>query len=268
LGFTYDESILPNTSVSSRDVSRIWAEQLKKVVPDVDLVVTGEPYGDYLAEFMQIKHIRVQRDGDRSATAIRSDIMKNWEMLNSNCRKDLVRKITIAGTESTGKSTLVQRLALHFGTTYVTETGRAVVGNTNTCTLNDLSTIAKAHYQDVEAAMTRARRLLFLDTDIYTTASYSKFLFQRDLEISAYTPEASRVDLTLYLDSDAPYVQDGTRLSKPDRDALDKSHRAILERENIPYTVLKGSYDDRFAAAVAAVEAIIPFDSTYLGARG
>ncbi len=41
----------------------------------------------------------------------------------------------------------------------------------------------------------------------------------------SYTKKA---DLYLYLNNDVKYVQDGTRLSKNERDLLDISHRQIL----------------------------------------
>src|SRR6187402_1317487 len=55
--FNYYESELPNTSVSSTDVSKIWAEKFKALLPDYSLLITSEPYGEYVADFMNIQHI-------------------------------------------------------------------------------------------------------------------------------------------------------------------------------------------------------------------
>ncbi len=54
--YDYEEENLPNTSITSRDVSAAWSDVFKVLLPDAELVVTSEPYGDLVAEFMQIQH--------------------------------------------------------------------------------------------------------------------------------------------------------------------------------------------------------------------
>lgn len=49
----YSEEELPNTSVSSREVSNVWAEKLKTNLPKIDVIFSSEIYGDYLAEAMK-----------------------------------------------------------------------------------------------------------------------------------------------------------------------------------------------------------------------
>jgi len=259
VGLAYDEDELPNTSVSNREVSRLWAERCKELLPPLDLVVTGEPYGDFLAEFMGVSHFRIEREPCLSSTAVRDDIIGKWDTLNRHCRRDLVRKITITGTESTGKSFLAQRLAEHFETSWVCETAREIVSHTDSCTAQDLHLIAEAHAQRIEEGTASARRVLFIDTDVNTTISYAAFLFDMKLEVSNRARAASRADLVLYLDRETPYVQDGTRLERTRRDALDQFHRLQLERAGVPCTVLRGSYDERFTEAVRIVEGLIPF---------
>jgi HTH-type transcriptional regulator, transcriptional repressor of NAD biosynthesis genes len=57
LTFNYLENEFPNTSVSSFEVSKVWAEKFREFFPDYDLVITSEDYGNYVASFMGIKHI-------------------------------------------------------------------------------------------------------------------------------------------------------------------------------------------------------------------
>src|SRR4051794_16145969 len=52
----YLEQELPNTSVSSKAVSKIWATKIQQVCPGIDIVFSSEAYGDYLAEFLECKH--------------------------------------------------------------------------------------------------------------------------------------------------------------------------------------------------------------------
>jgi HTH-type transcriptional repressor of NAD biosynthesis genes len=258
-GITYSESELPNTSVADREVSRVWSGLFQQILPPVDVVFTGEAYGDYVAEYMGIRHVRVARDNGVSATAIRDDLMKHWGDINSTCQRDLVRRVSIVGTESTGKSTLTAALARHFNTVCVQEAGRDLVAHTEQCTFEDLFLIAHEHARRIDVALASARLLLFVDTDLYTTKSYARFLFGKDLAVAPSISALNRADLRLYLDSSAVYVQDGTRLSLDSRNALDRSHQDVLDAAGEPYVVLSGSYEQRFQQAVALCSQLIAF---------
>src|SRR5688500_14149006 len=53
----YRESDLPNTSVASHDVSKLWSEKFSRLLPGYQRVITSEPYGDYIASMMGIEHV-------------------------------------------------------------------------------------------------------------------------------------------------------------------------------------------------------------------
>ena len=105
--FDYLESEFPNTSVSSREVSKIWANKFKTLFPDYDLLISSERYGDYIAEFMDIKHIAFdvfRQQFKISATDIRNQLWNNWSFLPDSVKPYFAIKVVILGTESTGKS--------------------------------------------------------------------------------------------------------------------------------------------------------------------
>ena len=52
----YTDEELPDSPVSSRDVSKVWAEYLSKKFPGVRLIISSEEYGGFLAEYMDIEH--------------------------------------------------------------------------------------------------------------------------------------------------------------------------------------------------------------------
>lgn len=115
--FPYNDEDLANTSVSSRDVSLKWAEALKPVVPDASLVFTSEPYGEYLAAYMGITHIPFDPQRNKfqvSASAIRKDPFLCWDYIAKAAQPFYVKKIFLLGSESTGKSTLTEKLANNF----------------------------------------------------------------------------------------------------------------------------------------------------------
>lgn len=159
----------------------------------------------------------------------------------------------ILGTESTGKTTLCQRLAAHYRTNYIEEAGRLVVQDSNTTTSHDLEIIAETHARMINEQISEAQKLLFIDTDMHITMSYSQFLFNKPLNVENWISKANRADLYLFLDKDAPYIQDGGRLHKTERDALHQSHLDLLNSRNIKYHLIDGCWDVRFEKAKALI---------------
>jgi HTH-type transcriptional repressor of NAD biosynthesis genes len=69
---------------------------------------------------------------------------------------------------------------------------------------------------------------------------------------------ANDFDLYLYLDEDASYVQDGTRLPEADRNKLNESHKQELISRGINYVLIKGNdWEERFKKAVEVVNEFI-----------
>ncbi len=256
----YDEDKLPNTSVSSRTVSRQWAAVFSNRYPSLDVVFTSEPYGDYLAEFMGISHIPFDPNRNLnliSGTEIRESPLRHWDYLPAAVKPYFLKKVVVLGTESTGKTTLCQRLAAHYKTGYVEEAGRLVVQDSKRTSSSDLERIVAAHAAMIDERVPGAQKLLFIDTDMHITMSYSNFLFNKPLEIPEWVREANRADLYLFLDKDAPYIQDGGRLERKERDELHHSHLGLLDSHNIEYNIINGNWHERFEKAKALIDNLL-----------
>jgi len=257
--FNYLESELPNTSVSSQEVSKIWAEKFKNIFPDYDVVITSEKYGDYVASSMGIKHIVFdipRQFFPASGSAIRNDLFAYWNFLPDSVKPYFAIKVVILGTESTGKTTLTEKLALHYKCTSVKEAGRDIVANSNSFLFDDLILIASEHAKRIDKAALGYSPLIIIDTDIHITKSYSDFVFCRELEVDNQIYNSNKANLYLYLNNDVDYVQDGTRLSETDRNLLDLSHREILKQHNIDFVEIKGNWEQRFEKAVEQIDKI------------
>lgn len=255
LNYTEDE--LPNTSLSSRDVSKVWADKISVLLPEIGVIFSSERYGDYLAEMLQCQHLYYDRDRIKypiSATQLRSDLFKNWRFLAEAARPYFVKKICLYGTESTGKSTLTARLAAHFHTSFVPEMAREIIQVTDSCTEEQLFQIATLQAEAINEKVKKANGLLFVDTDINITRSYSRYLFGKELVVPDWIEQANRFDLYLYLDKDAPFVQDGTRLDKGRRDELDIFHRRQLSDRGIHFEQINGNWEERFEKSILIVK--------------
>jgi HTH-type transcriptional repressor of NAD biosynthesis genes len=258
--FDYNEDELPNTSVASQEVSAVWSGMFKQLFPDHSLVITSEPYGDLVAGFMGIKHIPFDPDKKLypvSATKIRADAYGNWNYLPESVKEDFITKVVILGTESTGKTTLTDKLSKHFQSAYVLEAGRDVVADSKRFSMEDLQLIASMHAARIADASVGKSPLLIIDTDIHITLSYAQFAFDQLPEVDEVIYKRNKADLYLYLNNDVEYVQDGTRLSEEDRNLLDHSHRETLERYKVKYEEITGDWDQRFSRSVALIEKLI-----------
>jgi len=256
----YLESELPNTSVTSLQVSEIWANVFKKRFPDYSLVITSEEYGKLVASFMHIEHIAFdipKKEVPVSATAVRRDIFANWKFLPNSVKADFAIKIVLLGTESTGKTTLAKKLVEHFNCGLVLEAGRDIIANSNSFSFDDLHLVAKEHARRIDQAISGNSPLIIIDTDIHITKSYSRYIFQKELEIDMEIYKSNSASLYLYLDNNVEYVQDGTRLNELERNLLDRSHRQVLKENNVSFVELSGNWAERYEKAVEQVDTLI-----------
>lgn len=255
--FNYKESDFPNTSVSSEAVSAVWSDVFLHLFPDYEAVITSEPYGDFVAQYMGIRHIpfdMAKTIVPISASKIKQDIQSNWNYLPDAVKPYFAKKIVVLGTESTGKTTLTAQLAAHFKGTAVLEAARDIIDDSRKFEFEDLYTVAAEHTRRIDEAVAGENPVVFIDTDIYTTKSYGIHFFNRQPDFPQAFFETGKAGLYLYLNADVPHVQDGTRLEEPDRNALDISHRQVLATHHVHVVEITGSFEERWALGVAAVE--------------
>jgi HTH-type transcriptional repressor of NAD biosynthesis genes len=256
----YLESELPNTSETSLAVSTVWADVFRRLLPECKLVVTSEPYGELVAARMGIQYLLfdVAREAvPVSASAIRQNPAALWQFLPTSVKPYYVRKVVILGAESTGKTVLANQLAAHFHASLVAEAGRDLIASSESFSLTDLHAVAEEHARRIQQAQTGLNPLLIIDTDIHITMSYAQLVFGLELSVAPEVYALNRADLYLYLSPDVPFVQDGTRLSASDRLQLDASHRATLQRYNVPVVEISGRWAARLQQAIQQIEALM-----------
>ncbi|TAF68099.1 MAG: cytidyltransferase [Cytophagales bacterium] len=239
----YDESRLPNTSVSSREVSALWAAHFNTLLQGkVQSLVTSEPYGEYVASYMQIKHITydpARKQVSISATKIRQQLSEYWHFLPAAVQRYYATKVVILGSESVGKTTLTQFLGDFFKAHIITEAARDLIAHSEQTSLHDLLQVIALHTKNIEKA--DCQMLTCIDTDWHITASYAHFLLQTELEVSQNIVNTQKAHLYLYLTCEVPYVQDGTRLAAEARLALDQSHKDFLREKGVNYVLISGN---------------------------
>ncbi|MGQ2982791.1 AAA family ATPase [Flavobacterium sp.] len=255
--FDYNESQFPNSSASSREVSKIWSKVLSELFPGHSVLITSEPYGDYVADFMGIIHIPFDMPKKLypvSATLIRNDAAAWWGYLPDSVKPFYCFKVVILGTESSGKTTLAQRLSAHLDATLVNEAGRDIIPNSDHFTMEDLRETITEHARRIREAEKGGNKLIIIDTDVHITRSYARFVFNSDLQVSNDDHRANLSHLYIYLTNDSGYYQDGSRLSEEQAKLLDISHREILLGHGISFTEIGGGFDKKFEKALLLIK--------------
>lgn len=196
-----------------------------------------------------------------SSTEIRFDAMQQWEYVPAIARSFYTKKILIVGGESTGKSTLVQNLALAYNTNFVAEVGRETcdyAGGEQYMIADDLVENLLKQKVYVDEAAKQSNRLLFVDTDALTTKFYINFLLDADSNESVTAHNLAdainalnKWDLVIFLEPTVAFVQDGTRSEEieADREKYSEQIKKLFEKSNIPLEIIGGEYIDRFTKA-------------------
>ena len=256
--YHYSEADLTNTSVSSDTVSKEWAAVFKELVPEADLLITSEAYGELVARHMGIAHVPFDPARIRvpiSANRICADPIANWSFLPVAVQRHYQRKVVLLGTESTGKSTMAERLAAHYGCALVPETGRELVSDSKKFELETLSIVAREHARRIERAAETNSPLLIIDTDMHITMSYARFVFGVDMVLSDEILKTNAADLYIYLSKDVPFRQDGTRFDEDQRNLLDQYHRRLLAEHGIRPVEINGrTWESRLESCLLAID--------------
>jgi len=173
----------------------------------------------------------------------------------------LLKKISLTGPESAGKSTLAAQLAAHYVTAFVPEFAREYLEkNGPAYALPDLETIARGQLATEDAAVAQATRLLFCDTDLLVIKIWAENAFGTCPAWVLAELAKPRYALTLLLAPDLPWAPDPLR-EHPDpaqRWHFYTFYREELRRRGWPFVEVSGPSAQRLAQAVAAVNALSP----------
>lgn len=201
-----------------------------------------------------------------SSTDIRAWALGNWDYIPDVCKDYYTQKVLIVGGESTGKSTLVQNLALSYNTNFVSEVGR------DTCNYagGEYFMIAEDLYENilrqkinVMDAAKHSNRILFVDTDALTTMFYSWFLLGDNpvnhvkcTKLAKAVDNISDWDLVIFLEPDVEFVQDGTRSEEIAQNRIEYSEKIkhLLRESGIEFHTISGDYLNRFNKAKELIE--------------
>ncbi len=174
-------------------------------------------------------------------------------------RPQILPTIVVMGAESTGKTTLAKALAAEYNTVWIEEYLRLFVDSKGDVPVeSDVHVIAKGHLDLVVKQSQNAHRLMFLDTDLFTTCVYQRIYFgvcPKSIERAA---ERHQSGLYLFTEPDIAWVPDPGQRSGPKQRL--HSHK-LLHEESKKYGLrtvnIQGTHEDRLKTSIQAVDQYI-----------
>ena len=166
-------------------------------------------------------------------------------------------KIAITGPESTGKSTLAEKLAKHFNTDYIPEYSRTYLENfEGQYTENDVVEIAKAQHNLIIEEEKKNPEILIADTEIIVCKIWIEYVFKHPNETIEDLLRRQDFDLYLLCDIDLPWVYDPLRENPniDERKELFEIYKNTLTRMNVPFGIVRGSDEERVNNALEIIK--------------
>jgi HTH-type transcriptional repressor of NAD biosynthesis genes len=230
-----------------------------------DMVFTSESYGEGYARLLGAEHVVVDRSRETfpiSATRIRNDPLANLDWVTPDVRAYLVRRVCVVGSESTGKTTLCEKLAARFGAPWVAEYGREYTllklrtGTADVWQPAEFVHIAREQQRREDEAARHSPGLVVCDTDAFATEIWlERYLGVKD--ICGWPARDRPMDLYLLTDPSVPFVADSIRDGERYRDWMFARFTEELGKRSLPFSVLSGDYQARERRAVDEIERLM-----------
>lgn len=251
----------------------IWAEKVDYFLQshniEPDIIYSSEHKDvDFYQQYLNLPTTII--DPERTFMSICSEDIRraplaHWEYIPTEVKPFFVKTIAILGGESSGKSTMVNKLANMFNTSSAWEYGREYVfkhlgGDERALQFDDYNKIALGQAQYIDFAVKHANKITFIDTDFVSTQAFCiQYEGKPHPSVQAMI-ENYRFDLVILLENNTPWVADGMRHlgSNQARKDFQALLKLILNKNNIPYVeITSDQYDERYLQCIELVDGIL-----------
>lgn len=175
---------------------------------------------------------------------------------------NLVR-VVLFGPESTGKTTLAQRLTKHYNTQWVPEFMREYLQDKwdreqKSCEPKDLLPIAEGQMRLENELAQSASDILICDTDLLELKVYSEAYYQGycDPVLEKYALR-NTYDIYFLTYIDVPWEKDDLRDKPSDRERMFLNFKETLEKHTRNFVILSGDKSTRFKTAVEHIDKLL-----------
>ncbi len=167
-------------------------------------------------------------------------------------------RVVLTGSESTGKSTLAERLAAHYAVELVPEFVRDFAEQKGgPIEFSDHGPIARGQMALEDEHIARGGPLVMQDTDLLSTVVYCRHYFGACPAWIESAARDRRPDVYFLCEIDVEWVADGVRDRGHMREEMQELFRDAVARSGAPYVVITGGRDERFAHATESIDALL-----------
>jgi len=167
-------------------------------------------------------------------------------------------RVVLTGSESTGKTTLAERLARHYHTELVPEFVRGYAeARGGRIEFSDHGPIARGQMALEDAHIARGGRVLIQDTDLLSTVVYCRHYFGACPPWIEATALERRPHLYLLCEPDIPWVADGVRDRGHMRAEMHELFRAAVITSGVATVAVRGDHEARCLLATQAIDGLL-----------
>ncbi len=170
----------------------------------------------------------------------------------------MIPKVTITGTESTGKTTLAEQLGEHFRTLIVPDISRQYIASLHRpYNREDVIKIAEQIIAEEERISRTVTRVLLSDNDLINIKIWLRYYQWEIPEWIEKEIATHKTQLYLLCYTDVPWQADEQRANSHDRNELYQQFVRELEMAGVHYEVISGSAAERRSLSIELIEGFL-----------
>jgi NadR type nicotinamide-nucleotide adenylyltransferase len=170
----------------------------------------------------------------------------------------MLKRVSITGPESCGKTWLTKKLAAHYKTHFVEEYSREYLEiNGVDYVMEDVINIAKGQLERESQMAEKCENFLFCDTDLLVNKIWCEVVYGKCPDWIEDQFNNHIYDLYLLCFPDIPWEPDPLREYPEGRDMLFELYETALIKKGLPFKIVKGLGEERLKNAITFVSEMI-----------
>lgn len=161
-----------------------------------------------------------------------------------------MKKISILGPESSGKTTLAIGLSKLLKEEYVKEYAREYLKKKQKYTIEDLNKIAFEQWKKIKKKESKVKNYLITDTCIMDIKIWSEIKYNKCNQSIKSKANKEFFDFYLLCKPDFPWVKDPLRENQNKRDKLFSAFKIALKKKKAYFKIIKGNHLNRLRSAL------------------
>lgn len=244
----------------------IWRNTLYNVAGKPDVLIAAMDYGWELSKQLDCHFIPLdiaRQSIPISATEIRNNPLQHWDFIVESARGHFLKKICFIGPESTGKSTIGEKIAKHFKTVYIPEYAKAIIAQqSGQFYESNVVEVAYAQIRTEKSLERMTNKVMICDSDIIVTMAWSQELFGHIPSQLIQIAQTQHYDKTFLFYPDTPWISDTHRnviesSSQEFRIKMFLNMEKLLKQFNRDYEIIYGSYQQKEETIEKYINALI-----------